>query len=166
LEVQPINIEHAAQFGTLMESIAREDEFPLYSAATFQKVAVSFIERQVIDGAPIFGAFKNNSLVGWCEISMSDLDYCKHSGLLSMGVLNGFRGRGLGTWLINKSVSAARSMGFERVELSVLETNHKARQFYGKRGFVVEGKKHLSLKVGQKYFTEILMARHISTRAL
>ncbi len=161
MEVIPISIEHAKQFGAIIGSIAQEDDFPIQNEIISEKTAAWFVERQLVDGAPMFVALERNKLVGWCEISMSELDFCKHSGLLSMGVLKDYRGRGVGSCLINKSISAACSMDFERIELTVLESNRSAQAFYLHKGFKVEGKKYRSLKIGEKYFTEILMAKHI-----
>ncbi len=162
MEIVPVSIEHATQFGAIIESIASEEQFPIEWDSVSQVTALRFVERHLVDGAPMFVAFKQDKLVGWCEISMSELDYCKHSGLLSMGILNGYRGQGLGSWLINKCTVAARSMGFERIELSVLESNVYAQTFYKHKGFEVEGRKNRSLKMGSKYFSEVLMAKHIN----
>jgi glyceraldehyde-3-phosphate dehydrogenase/erythrose-4-phosphate dehydrogenase len=56
-----------------------------------------------------------------------------------MGMLPGYRGRGIGERLLRASIDAARSAGFERIELSVYAANERAAALYRKVGFVMEG---------------------------
>lgn len=164
MEVLPIGIEHAGQFNETIMAIAREDLFAIHPDSLSSKSVHRFVERQIVDGAPMFVALENDRVIGWCEISLSDLEYSAHSGVLSMGVLPGFRNRGVGSWLIKKCVTAARSMGIKRVELSVLENNPDAQRFYSSKGFRIEGKKLKSLRINGKYHDETIMALLISKR--
>ena len=45
------------------------------------------------------------------------------------------RGKGVGSKLLNSVIDYARSNGFYRVTLAVIETNHKARRLYERIGF-------------------------------
>ncbi|MCB1756145.1 MAG: GNAT family N-acetyltransferase, partial [Gammaproteobacteria bacterium] len=99
MEVLPIGIEHAGQFNETIMAIASEELFAIHPENLSAKSVYRFVERQVIDGAPMFVALEDDRVVGWCEISLSDLEYSEHSGVLSMGVLPGFRNRGVGSWL-------------------------------------------------------------------
>jgi GNAT superfamily N-acetyltransferase len=46
-----------------------------------------------------------------------------HTGVLGIGVLAEFRGRGIGTALIRETLKEARASGLTRIELSVREGN-------------------------------------------
>lgn len=164
MEILPIAIEHANQFNDVITAIASEDIFAIQPDSLSIKSVHRFVERQLVEGAPMFVALENDRLVGWCEISLSDTPYSEHSGVLSMGILTGYRGQGVGSWLIRKCVSAARSMGLERIELSVLENNPEAHRFYLAKGFKVEGKKMRSLCINGNYHNETLMAMIIPKR--
>ncbi len=164
MEILPIGIEHANQFNEVITAIASEDIFAIQPDTLSVKSVHRFIERQLVEGAPMFIALDNERLVGWCEISLSDTAYSEHSGVLSMGILTGYRGQGVGSWLIRKCISAGRSMGIERIELSVLENNPEAHRFYLGKGFKVEGKKLRSLCINGIYHHETLMALIIPAR--
>lgn len=164
MEILPIGIEHANQFNDVVTAIASEDIFSIQPDSLSVKSVHRFVERQLVEGAPMFVALENDRLVGWCEISMSDTAYSEHSGVLSMGILTGYRGQGVGSWLIRKCLSAARSMGLERIELSVLENNPEAHRFYLAKGFKVEGKKMRSLCINGTYHNETMMAFLIPQR--
>lgn len=67
------------------------------------------------------------------------------------------QGRGLGTFAVNSMLNHAfNNMNLQRVELSVLEDNTRAKHLYEKCGFVYEGKKRKAkYKNGQ--FVDMLM---------
>lgn len=67
------------------------------------------------------------------------------------------QGRGLGTFAVNSMLNHAfNNMNLQRVELTVLEDNTRAKHLYEKCGFVYEGKKRKAkYKNGQ--FVDMLM---------
>ena len=164
MEIVPIGIEHANQFNDVITAVASEDIFAIQPDSLSVKAVHRFVERQLVEGAPMFVALENDRVVGWCEISLSDTAYSEHSGVLSMGVLTGYRSQGVGSWLIRKCISAARSMGLERIELSVLENNPEAHRFYLAKGFKLERKKIRSLCINGHYHNETMMALSIPER--
>jgi len=68
-----------------------------------------------------------------------------------MGVLDGYRGQGLGERLIRAALDAAREAGFERISLSVYARNTRAAALYRKVGFVVEGVRVRGKKLDGEY---------------
>ncbi|MDO6459111.1 GNAT family N-acetyltransferase [Granulosicoccaceae sp. 1_MG-2023] len=166
MEIVPIAPAHIAGFTRLILGIAREDIFAMRADSLSAEAVRRFVERQLVDGAPMFVAMDNDQLVGWCEVSLGEADFTAHTGVLSMGVLYGYRGQGVGSWLIRKCIAASRSMGLERIEISVLENNPKALDFYKQHGFVVEGYKRRSLRIGETYHDETLLAMLLNQAAV
>ncbi len=166
MDVVPISIDHASQFSDVIMTIAREDIFAIRSEDLSSKSVYRFVERQLVDGAPMFVAREKGQVVGWCEISLFDLEYSDHCGVLSMGVLKGMRSRGIGRKLIKKCLAAAANMGLERIELSVLENNPDAQRFYASVGFSIEGRKSRSLRINDVYHDEIMMGMIIPEQDL
>ncbi len=81
-----------------------------------------------------------------------------HEGMLGMGLLPDYRGRGLGERLIRAALDAARGAGFERVSLSVYASNTRAMALYQKVGFVHEGTRVRGRKVDGAYDDIHMMA--------
>jgi ribosomal protein S18 acetylase RimI-like enzyme len=100
---------------------------------------------------PQFVAATQGEVVGWCDVRRETVDSYRHVGLLGMGVLAPWRGRGLGERLIRATLAAARAAGIEKVELSVYATNPAARALYAKVGFVQEGTRVRGRKVDATY---------------
>jgi len=79
-------------------------------------------------------------------------------GVLGMGLLPPFRGRGIGRRLIGKAIDAARGLGLSRIELTVREDNANAIALYKSIGFVAEGVQRNAFKVDGQYQNLVMMA--------
>jgi RimJ/RimL family protein N-acetyltransferase len=75
-----------------------------------------------------------------------------------MGIVRAYRGRGLGTRLINATLEAAFGAGFVRVELDVHADNARAISLYERVGFVREGIVRDAVYVDGEYRDAITMA--------
>ena len=81
-----------------------------------------------------------------------------HRGVFGVGLLPQFRGRGIGTKLIQSALAAARAYGLHRVELTVRENNTGAIELYKKAGFEIEGVQRNAVLVDGVYENVICMA--------
>lgn len=112
------------------------------------------IERQ----CPWLLAVHENRVVGWCNVVRIERPIFDHVGVLGMGLLPDYRGKGIGARLIAAALDASRALGLERVELAVFDNNTRARRLYEKFGFVVEGVQPRRAKIEGRYLGEVLMA--------
>jgi putative acetyltransferase len=71
------------------------------------------------------------------------------------------QGKGIGTKLMKKILTTAKSRKLKRIELGVFSDNLKATKFYEKFGFVKEGVRKKSLQRNNKLHDEIIMAKLI-----
>ena len=109
-------------------------------------------------GRPEFVAVSAGEVVGWCDVLPKDRPIYARTGVLGMGLLPPFRGQGIGTDLIRRSLAAARAFGLHRVELTVRENNTSAVQLYKKVGFEVEGLQRDAVQVDGVYENVLFMA--------
>jgi ribosomal protein S18 acetylase RimI-like enzyme len=94
------------------------------------------------ENSPIqFVAVAGDEVVGWCDVTPNQREGFRHSGVLGMGLLAGYRGRGLGRELLRETIEAALAAGLTRLELEVFATNEPAVALYEKTGFTHEGRK-------------------------
>ena len=82
----------------------------------------------------------------------------RHCGVLGMGLLPEYRGRGLGRPLMTRSLDAARAFGLARVELTVRVDNQRALELYRKLGFEVEGRNRRAMLVDGRFEDILTMA--------
>jgi RimJ/RimL family protein N-acetyltransferase len=151
--------EHIDGFHAALDVVARERVYLMLLQAPPLDVARDFLSRSIAKGLPLFVALEGASVVGWCDVTVrDDRATARHCGSLGMGVLPGWRGRGVGRRLLERTIDAARAYGLARVELSVRADNQPALALYGKVGFAVEGCRRRALLVDGVYHDLILMA--------
>lgn len=82
-----------------------------------------------------------------------------HAGEFGMSTAKQWRGRGVGTRLLERLLEWAREQHIERVELRVFSNNTGAIRLYERFGFVVEGRQVNAVRVADGYVDIIFMAK-------
>lgn len=91
-------------------------------------------------------------------VSLTDINYINQSAVFHIMIGDEEKqGKGIGSFAIKAMLEHAfLNMNLQRIELSVLESNIRAKLFYEKVGFVQEGRKRLAVfKKGE--FKDMLM---------
>jgi ribosomal protein S18 acetylase RimI-like enzyme len=110
--------------------------------AFLQAPSLQDVDAFLRQNSPIqFVAVQEDEVVGWCDVTPNQREGFQHSGVLGMGLLVGFRGRGLGRTLLRETIDAALAAGLTRVELEVLASNEPAVALYERFDFTHEGRK-------------------------
>jgi ribosomal protein S18 acetylase RimI-like enzyme len=104
------------------------------------------------------GAF-DTTLVGMVTLLREEGAKSRHRGtIVGMGVAEEARGRGIGRALMDEALARARRMeGLEQLSLTVVIPNDAARRLYASCGFVAYGMDVRALKLGDRYWDEVLM---------
>ena len=84
-------------------------------------------------------AFDDGRVVGSCDVTRRKSRDERHSGVLGIVILDGYRGKGLGQAMVSVALEEARRLGVWLVELAVFVTNARARHVYEKHGFKTVG---------------------------
>ena len=84
----------------------------------------------------------------------------QHIGVLGIEVHPDWRGRGVGTALLEEALRGSATR-FEIVELRVLGINERAIRLYQKYGFREFGRQPRSFKRGDRYLEDVLMWRPV-----
>jgi RimJ/RimL family protein N-acetyltransferase len=156
VNVVRLSAETINSFRQAVDSVARERRWLGLTEAPALRAVAEFADMLTRAGAPQFVALDGKRVVGWCDIRpFNDSPSRAHVGVLGMGVLADYRGRGIGRDVLNACLAASP---FTRVELSVFADNAPAIALYEKSGFVHEGVQRAALNLdGMKDLT--LMAR-------
>ncbi len=96
--------------------------------------------KMIAENDPCFFAVDGERVVGWIDIKQHPEEGICHRGRLGMGIHQDYRGRGIGTQLMESALAKARQRGLIRVELTVYDFNAAAIALYRKCGFVEEGR--------------------------
>jgi ribosomal protein S18 acetylase RimI-like enzyme len=157
--IRRIREEDAPAFRQVLDSVCRERKFLAQLEAPPLERAQAFVSANVKNGNPQFVAEVEGKLVGWCDVLRGDASsVAPHVGRLGMGLMKEYRGQGIGRRLIEATIEAARSIGLEKIELSVHATNEPAIALYRSLGFEEEGRRKRAWLVDGVYDDIILMA--------
>jgi len=154
--------EYAKSYNQTVNSVIREQKY-LVSIKEFSLEDTTNHLKLICDNNfPQYFLLENNIVIGWCDIIPRSITGYKHVGLLGMGLLSKFRGKGYGKILAEKTIEHATHITkLEKVELVVFESNIIAYKLYKKLGFFEEGKRLKTRKINGQYDNEILMGKFL-----
>jgi len=158
-EITPIRLSHIAAFRRAFDGVARERRFLAAFEAPSLDETRRYVEERMACGDPMVVAIGADALVGWCDIGRNSAPSRRHRGVLGMGVIADWRGRGVGAALLTAALDLASRRDFIRIELDVHADNGTAIALYEKFGFVREGVQSDGALIDGRFVDVVLMAR-------
>ena len=156
--VVPIAEEHIEAFHAALDVVAREKKYLAFLKAPPLRETRKFVLGNIRAGNPQFVALHDGQLIGWCDVVRSARDTSRHSGVLGVALVPGYRGKGIGRRLMKTVIDAAWENEFTRIELSVREDNAAAIALYAQLGFQSEGLRRNAFRVDGEYENVAMMA--------
>lgn len=111
----------------------------------------------------MFVAEVNGKVIG-CQavtVHQKSLGSTGHVATTDTYVLKNYRGKGVGSALIEESFKFAKKHGYIKFSTQVRATNKAGLKFYQKHGFKKVGKYSKQVKIDGKYDDEILMEKFL-----
>ncbi len=146
-------------FHKALEAVAAEKIFIETVEAPELVDIEKFQLKLIAERAPAYYAIEGEKVVGWCDISFKNNPRMKHRGGLGMGIIDGYRGHGIGTKLLVAALKHAKEIGLEKVELHVYTSNSAAIALYRKQGFFDEGCIRDYRRLEGRSFDALMMSR-------
>ena len=147
IRIEPLSENYIESFHRCLDSVARERKYLAMIEAPPLNSTRRFIMANLSNNVPMFIAVRDEEVVGWCDIIPNNLEGFNHCGRLGMGVIKELRRLGIGQKLVEQTISKARQLDLERIELEVFASNIPAIRLYEKLGFQVEGVKKMARKL-------------------
>lgn len=158
VQIVPVAEEHARSYRACLDSVAREKRYlAQFEALPLERIE-RFVRENVAKDAIQFMAVDGGRVVGWADIFPSWAHAVAHCGSLGMGVLEEYRGQGIGRRLLEACISKAWSKGITRIELEVRADNERAIGLYESLGFTREALKRQAMRFDGVYFDALLMS--------
>jgi len=165
-DVRPARTGDARSFLEAFRSVAAERRFIRTEevSRTARRYRRQF-RRSVTEEAAHLVAVADGRVIGSISIQRDAHPVTRHTASIGMFVTSGWRGRGVGTALMEEGMRWARDAGVERVDLTVYPHNQAAITLYRRFGFVEEGRLVRHSKKSYGYEDEILMAVWLGPRS-
>ncbi|MGG1575465.1 N-acetyltransferase family protein [Fictibacillus sp. NRS-1165] len=109
-----------------------------------------------VNGSHTFGAFLDGVLVGIVTLVQESHKKMSHkANIFAMYVTSRRRGKGTGKALMEAAIQKAKDMKeIEKVNLTVVSSNERAKRLYSSLGFVSYGTETRALQVGGVFYNE------------
>jgi ribosomal protein S18 acetylase RimI-like enzyme len=108
-----------------------------------------------------FVATIHGDVVGWVHINAPELEKLEHTAELTLGVIDEYRGHGIGSKLLDHGVDWALDHDFEKLYNSVPATNDRAIEFLESRGWETEAVREDHYRIDDEYVDEVMMAKRL-----
>lgn len=158
VNITPIAEHHIGGFHQAVDIVSRERKYLAFLEGPPLEMSREFVLNNIANAYPQMVAVSEGKVVGWCDIIPNSRAVHVHSGRLGMGVLPEFRGRGIGSSLIAKTIEAAHQFRLIRIELTVYAKNLTAIALYERFGFLHEGVMKDACLIDGQYQDVYLMA--------
>lgn len=119
------------------------------------------LRRDDVESRVFFVATVNEEVVGWTHLQSPEIEKLSHTAELTTGVLEEYRGHGLGGHLLERGLEWAASQGYERVYQSIPSTNEAAIEFLEGHDWEVEAVREGHYKIDGEYVDEVMMAARL-----
>lgn len=150
MKIRTIELKDTKNYLNLNKKID-ESGFMLYEPGEKQitlEQQEKFIEKILADNRSIMlVAEVEEELAGFIAAIGNNLKRTQHRAYIVIGLLEEFRGKGIGKSLFEQLFIWAKQNGITRLELTVIKENDRAFNLYRKMGFVLEGEKVHSLMI-------------------
>lgn len=156
--IETMGEEHIEGFHKALDIVSRERKYLSFLQAPPLERTREFVRDMIGNGHPQVVALAEGKVVGWCDIRRADRETHSHCGTLGVGIIPGYRDKGLGRQLMTAALDIARTRGFHRIELHVHADNPRAIALYEKIGFIREGRARDAVKIDGRFIDTIQMA--------
>lgn len=111
-----------------------------------------------LESRVFFVATVNSDVVGWVHLTSPEIEKLSHTAELTVGVLEEYRGHGIGSHLLQRGLEWANGNDYEKVYNSIPSTNEDAITFLDHHGWETEAVRERHYKIDDEYVDEVMMA--------
>lgn len=163
LTIRRLDSTDAARYREIrLDGLARHPEAFSSAFETEGAEPLSWFEQRLA-ALVVFGAFRGEALVGVVGFAAQTAPKRAHKGaVVGLYVRPEARRMGIAQRLLEAVIAQARPR-VELLQLTVTNVNDEARRLYRKLGFTEYGTEKNALKVGGRYYDDILMVKVLTS---
>lgn len=157
--VRPARQEDITGVVGVIETVATE-ETHLVAARLAEEVSREdvLLRHNESEDRVFFVATVDEDAVGWLHVGGVRFPGMDHTAELTLGVLERYRGNGLGSELMERGLEWARDRGYRKVYQNLPATNERAVSFLEDHGWSVESTREGHYRIDDEFVDEVQLA--------
>lgn len=156
--IRPARQEDISGIIGVMKQVADERRYIVAEDVAKQLAGDSALMREDLENQRFFVGTVDDEVVAWCGVEQPSLEKLAHNAELTLGVLEEYRGSGIGSRLMERGLSWAEESGFHKVYNSVPATNSDGIQFLENHGWNTEAIRRDHYRIEGEFVDEVMMA--------
>jgi len=167
IQITRFSFLHAHSFVKLRKEIENKTDFLLAKKGERKENALHVVARLLISQRRTitFLAWDEKSIIGYVSLVFPKFKKLRGNAYLTIAVKEEYRGKGIGTLLMDTGERYAKDRGVRRIELEVFGKNEVAIKLYEKRGYVIEGVKKNAISEEEGFDDIIIMTKRVDSAA-
>ena len=145
--------------GAIREALANKTYIEGETVADVVESENVLLRHNELQSRMFFVATVHGDVVGWVHLNAPELEKLAHTAELTVGVIDEYRGHGIGTKLLDRGVDWALDNGYEKLYNSVPSSNQDAIDFLESRGWETEAVRENHYKIDDEYADEVMLAK-------
>jgi ribosomal protein S18 acetylase RimI-like enzyme len=163
VRISRFTLSDAGRFSKLRNDIDNESDHVLAKKGERKESSLHVIARLLISRRRIitFLAYDGDFPIGYVSLVFPKFIKLRGNAYLTIAVRREYRGRGVGSKLMEQAEDYAKRRGVRRMELEVFSKNEPAITLYKKRGYEIEGVKKDTVEAPDGYDDIVIMAKKL-----
>ncbi|MDQ5962622.1 MAG: hypothetical protein QG653_429 [Patescibacteria group bacterium] len=163
IHIRRFTLKDARLFSKLRINIDNESDFLLAKKGERRDTGLHIIVKLIISQrrTVTFLAFDGKEAIGYVSLVFPKFLKLSGNAYLTIALREKYRGKGIGSMLMEKAESFAKEKNIRRIELEVFGKNQPAIELYKKRDYQVEGIKKDAIQTPGGFDDIIIMTKRL-----
>ena len=147
--------------GAIREALSDQRYIEAETVADVVESEDVLLRHNDVEKRVFFVATVHGDVIGWIHINAPTVEKLAHTAELTVGVVENYQGRRIGTRLLERGVEWAVENGFEKLYNSVPSSNEGAIEFLERHGWEAEAVRENHYKLDDEYVDEVMLSKEI-----
>lgn len=144
--------------GAIREALSDESYIEAETVADVIESEDALLRHNEFEKRVFFVATVKNDVIGWLHLDAPNVEKLAHTAELTVGVIEAYQGRGIGTKLLDRGVDWALENDFEKLYNSVPASNRDAIDFLEHHGWETEAVREDHYEIDDAYVDEVMLS--------
>ena len=145
----------------VIRQVTSEKRYVVAESVEQQLSGDSTLTQTDLENQHFFVATVDDEVIGWCGLEIPEMDKLSHTAELTLGVLEEYRGMGIGDILLERGLEWADEKSLHKVYNSIPSVNEAAIEFLKEHGWEKEAIRSDHYRIEGEFVDEVMMEKSL-----